>query len=94
MNPAKPGLLTTEFWLTVLSIVLSVALASGTLTPGDVEHVQTPLTSMVKEALSLMVNGILIAQYMRMRGQAKSSAAELPPPGRWAARPGEDLLDK
>jgi hypothetical protein len=39
MNEAKPGWKTTEFWVTIVGIVSSLALLTGTITPEQNQQV-------------------------------------------------------
>ena len=58
----KPGYRTTEFWMTLIILVLGVLVQSGVL----------PSNGEWSKAVAMLVQGLVALGYSRSRGQVKS----------------------
>ena len=65
--PYKPGIKTTEFYVTVASIITTVATLTGIIGPGDKE----PISQALVDIASAAATGIVAAIYIWGRVMAK-----------------------
>lgn len=78
MQPEKPGIYTTEFWMTLAGQIIAFAILLGWIGPDQQEAAVRIATQVVMGAFSL---GTAIT-YIVTRFKLKSSAQELEPPNR------------
>jgi len=64
----KPGYKTTEFWITLLTSLTSIALSFGYLTSEQA----TEITKIIVPLASLIVAGILTFKYTQSRTEIKN----------------------
>ena len=67
MNQPKSGLLTTEFWLTLVAQVLPVLVTTGAIAPGDVATLEGALTRAITSAAALLGAGWVLVRYIQGR---------------------------
>lgn len=71
MNESKPGIRTTEFWTTLLSMVAGIMTMLGVFTPTE--------SSQMVAGLSQIVGGVFVVVpvvgYVLSRGKVKSAVA-------------------
>jgi hypothetical protein len=71
MNPDKPFYLTSEFYKSLVPLVLAVLLSTGVIKPGDTGTIQGELMNMITAAFSLAASAYTIGHYIRSRTDLK-----------------------
>ena len=69
----RPGWQTTEFWLSVVGVLATLSVVSGTLTPADSDKAANALVQLVMA----IGNAIQVFIYIRSRVVLKESAAQV-----------------
>jgi hypothetical protein len=76
----KPGIKTTEFWLSLIGNVLAFAVALGVVSSADKATLEGALTTIVTSAIALVGAVTIVVTYVRGRIAAKSQAEAAPMP--------------
>jgi len=71
VNPVRPGLMTTEFWVTLGASLVSVGMLTGLFQPGDVSAINDSVSQIAGSI------GIVLVQlnYVWSRSSLKKEAA-------------------
>jgi hypothetical protein len=72
----KPGWQTTEFWTTVFTQVLSLAVLLGFVTAGDSSLLEDAVSKAITAVATLVTNGLVIWRYIESRVRLKTRAAQ------------------
>ena len=67
MNPTRPGYQTTEFWLTLMTALLSCLVATGVIEPENRQVLQENLDSIIVKSAAILGNAVVIYQYIASR---------------------------
>lgn len=73
----KPSWKTTEFVLTLVSSLLTIAVIAGWVPQSDVENLNGLVNSIVEHVGVLVVNGIALWSYIKSRTEVKKVREEL-----------------
>ena len=69
----KPGYKTTEFWVTLLGLAVSAAVALGWVPAADQELINGWIYETVEAVLSLAAIAVVAREYIRSRTSVKTS---------------------
>ncbi len=67
MNPTRPGYQTTEFWLTLMTAVLSCLVATGVVSSEDRMVIERAMNDIVVKTAAIVANAVVIYQYISSR---------------------------
>jgi hypothetical protein len=77
MNPIKPGWKTTEFWLTLVTQIVSILAVLGLVSFGDAKELGDAITKAVGAVFVLVTNGAILWKYIQSRLSTKSNEVEI-----------------
>ena len=63
----KPGWKTTEFWMTIVTTLLALAVTFGVITPQDSDELQVALSKCIGAAVVFVTSAYTIVMYIRSR---------------------------
>lgn len=69
----KPGVKTTEFWLTLVAAVLGVLVAGGFLTPEESAQAQSVVEALIEQLAGVVIAVGPIVAYIRARAEVKAA---------------------
>lgn len=73
MNPIKPGVKTTEFWIALVVQVLPLLVMLGVIGPGDVSTLEGALTKAITAVGALAAAAWVIVEYIKGRVRTKTA---------------------
>lgn len=72
----KPGYKTTEFWVTLITNVITALVLTGLLTQTEAEVLNQATAAMVVGLIALITNGLIVFTYIRSRTDVKLQEQE------------------
>lgn len=76
----KPGLKTTEFYVTAAGVLLSVLVAMGLVSSTDVEHLTAAVTKIAGAVAVVVANAWVLVRYVEARTGLKVESLDLQAP--------------
>jgi hypothetical protein len=68
----KPGIKTTEFWLTAVKSVLTILLAAGVVTQVDADNLGEAVGAAIAAVGVFAANAVVVMEYIKSRRMAKT----------------------
>jgi hypothetical protein len=70
----KPGIKTTEFWLTAVKSVLTILFAAGVVTQVDADNLGEAVGAAIAAVGVFGANAVVVMEYIKSRRMAKTGA--------------------
>lgn len=77
MNPVKPGIASTEFWMAMIPQVLTVLVLLGVVNVGDAAMLGDAAGKLVASVVALVASALVIITYIRGRVAVKTAEPPL-----------------
>lgn len=74
MNPTRPGVYSSEFWMTLAAIAISALVAFGVVPAGDAPDITAKVTAIVVAVFAVITNAVMVWQYIQARTRLKVEA--------------------
>lgn len=72
MQPQKPGYLTTEFWVTVVTQIVTVLVLTGAVKAADAADLKDATSKAVVSAAALIASAATVWRYIASRTSVKT----------------------